>query len=169
MRISYSALETFQQCPLKYKLQYIDKIKVPPSKEAVFGTLIHETLRMFHDPARPLPPTEEELLKFYTQNWNFDVFDNPDEEAAIFQQGIKMLKDYYAKNYSINFNIVDLESRFEAPIEEGSEVHLITGKIDRIDKLPDGSFEIIDYKTTKKMPSQKIVNENLQLSVYHLG
>ncbi|TSA57417.1 PD-(D/E)XK nuclease family protein, partial [bacterium] len=38
MRISYSSLENFKQCPLKYKFSQIDKIKEPKSKEAIFGT-----------------------------------------------------------------------------------------------------------------------------------
>ncbi|MDP1884563.1 MAG: PD-(D/E)XK nuclease family protein, partial [Candidatus Moranbacteria bacterium] len=43
--------------------------------------------------------------------------------------------------------------------------HIISGIIDRIDKTDDG-YEIIDYKTTKKMPSQEKVDNDLQLSVY---
>jgi putative RecB family exonuclease len=62
-----------------------------------------------------------------------------------------------------------LETPFEAPIKVGDELHIISGKIDRIDKNEDGVFEIIDYKTTKKMPSQAAVDKDLQLSIYHIG
>lgn len=169
MRISYSALETFENCPAKYKFQEIEKIKTSKSKEAIFGTLIHESLKMLHQPNRLVSPTEEEILQYFSRNWDSSVFENPAEEMAFFHQGIKMLKDYYAKNHPAKFNIVDLETRFEAPIVDGQNMHLITGKIDRIDKLNDNGFEIIDYKTTKKMPSQQAIDENLQLSIYHLG
>jgi len=169
MRISYSALETFQNCPAAFKFQYIEKIKVPKSKEAVFGSLIHETLKMFHEPSRPYPLSEEDLLKYFTQKWDPKVYDDPQEEAFAFSQGIEMLKRYYAQNQGKQFNIIDLETPFEAPIMDKNELHQITGRIDRIDKLEDGTFEVIDYKTAKKMPGQKIVDNNLQLSVYHLG
>jgi ATP-dependent helicase/DNAse subunit B len=43
--------------------------------------------------------------------------------------------------------------------------HIITGIIDRIDKTNDG-YEIIDYKTTRKLPSQEKVDNDLQLSIY---
>lgn len=178
MRISYSALDAFLTCPAKYKFSEIDKIKTAKSKSALFGTWIHETLKMLHEPSRLTPPTEEEVLSFFTRQWDKSVYSSEAEEMAAFGQGIKILKDYYAKNYPTNFHIINLESHFEAAIEdsgplrlrsEASEIHTITGKIDRIDKLIDGTFEIIDYKTSKTLPPQKDVDKNLQLATYHLG
>lgn len=168
MRISYSALETFKQCPLKFKFQYLDKIPTPKSKAALFGTLIHKTLKVLHEPGL-IVPTEEELLKFFNDNWDPLIYADEREGEMAFSQGVKILKDYYAKNYPANFNVLALETPFEVPIKQGDELHLITGKIDRIDKTTDNIFEIIDYKTAKKMPSQESVNKDLQLSVYHLG
>lgn len=169
MRISYSGLETFSTCPAKYKFQYIDRIKAPKSKEAVFGTLIHECLKVFHEPSKPTPLSEDELLKYFTQKWDSSLYDNDQEEAFAFHQGIDLLKKYYLQNQGMEFNIINLETPFEVPILEKKEFHQITGRIDRIDKLEDGSFEVIDYKTTKKMPSQENVDKNFQLSVYYLG
>jgi len=169
MRISYSALDTFKLCPLKFKFQYLDKIKTPKSKEAIFGTLIHNTLRFLHEPAKLVSPTEEEALAYFGQNWNPDVYTDQQEEMAAFAQGVIMLKNYYAKNFPGQFNIMALETPFEAPILINEDLHLVTGKIDRIDKNQENIFEVIDYKTTKRMPSQKNVDYDLQLSVYHLG
>lgn len=169
MRVSYSALDVFQTCPAKYKFQYIDKIKVPKSKELVFGSLIHDVLRIIHEP-KPIPPSQEEILEHFNNIWDPSVYKDSMEEAATFEQGVKMLKSYYEKNYPAKFNVIDLETRFEAPLlESDSQMHLITGIIDRIDKLEDGQFEIIDYKTSRKMPPQKAVDNDLQLSIYHLG
>ena len=167
MRISYSGLDTFSICPAKYKFQYIDRIKTPKAKEAVFGTLIHECLRAFHEPSKPLPMSEDELLKYFTEKWNSDIYKDKQEEAFAFHQGIDILKKYYLQNQTEEFNIVNLETFFSAFI--GKELHQITGRIDRIDKLEDGTFEVIDYKTTKKMPSQADVDNNFQLSTYYLG
>ncbi len=168
MRISYSALETFKRCPLKFKLQYIDKIKTPKSKEALFGTLIHSALKILHEPGLVIP-TEEEILKFISDKWNSSIYGSEQESTMAFAQAIKIMKDYYAKNYPAQFNVVALETPFEAPIKVGEQLHIISGKIDRIDKNEDGLFEVIDYKTTKKMPSQETVDKDLQLAVYHIG
>ncbi|MCX6763143.1 MAG: PD-(D/E)XK nuclease family protein [Candidatus Moranbacteria bacterium] len=180
MRISYSALDTYQSCPLKYKFQEIDKIKTPKSKEAVFGTTIHSTMKFIHTPGI-LSPTLDQAMEHFTNSWNPAVFDNPDEERAAFSQGIQIIQKYYQSNNPKDFNIIDLESRFNIKIgpiksaESGpalrefdgvnSDNHIVAGIIDRIDKTDDG-YEIIDYKTTKKMPSQEKVDNDLQLSVY---
>jgi len=166
MRISYSALDTYQNCSLKYKFQNIDKIKEPKSKEAVFGTLMHSTLKFIHTPSL-LPPKLEEALDFFSKNWNSNVFENELEERSAFSQGVAMIQDYYKKNNIADFNIVDLESRFAIEIDSpnNKDKHIVSGIIDRIDKTEDG-YEIIDYKTTKKMPSQEKVDNDLQLSIY---
>ena len=45
---------------------------------------------------------------------------------------------------------------------------VITGQVDRIDRLPSGGIEVIDYKTGR-VSSQKGVDESLQLSIYALA
>ncbi|MFZ2188162.1 MAG: PD-(D/E)XK nuclease family protein [Candidatus Moraniibacteriota bacterium] len=164
MRISYSALDTYKSCPLKYKYQQIDKIKTPKSKEAVFGTILHSTMKFIHTPGI-LSPTLEQAMEFFSNSWNPAVFASPEEERAAFVQGVKIIQDYFRQNNPADFNIVNLESRFQIEIGEKDNKHIISGIIDRIDRTPDG-FEIIDYKTTKKMPTQDRVEGDMQLSVY---
>ena len=164
MRISYSALETHKTCPLKYKYQNIDRIRSPKSKEAVFGTILHATLKFIHDPGL-LSPTLEDALDYFSKNWNSEVFELETEERSAFSQGVQMIQDYYQKNDPKSSNIVDLESRFQFEIGPENEKHIVSGIVDRIDKTSDG-YEIIDYKTSKKMPSQEKVDNDLQLSVY---
>jgi hypothetical protein len=178
MRISYTGLETYLNCPLKYKFQEIDKIKVPKSKEAVFGSVLHATMKFIHTPGI-LSPTLEQALDYFSKNWVSEVFSGEIEERAAFSQGVQMIQDYYKKNDPSKSNIVDLESRFnieigrvKSDITSGQaakdETHIVSGIIDRIDKTDDG-YEIIDYKTTKKMPSQEKVDNDIQLSIYLKG
>lgn len=167
MNTSYSALDTFTSCPLKYKFQEIDKIKTPKSPEAVFGTLVHSTLKFIHEGAFALP-TQKDALNYFTTNWNQDIFPNETDERIAFAQGIKIIQDYFKKNDPGQVQIIDLESRFTIELNDENETHLVTGFIDRIDKTEDG-YEVIDYKTTKKLPAQSMVDDNLQLSIYLLA
>lgn len=183
MRTSYSAIETYLQCPQKYKFQEIDKIRAPKSKEALFGTLIHSALKFMFE-RTPLFPTLDEVMNYFKTHWpsreKFELEEKNDplkrawteeEEKIYFEEGIRILKRFYEKNAPWNYTVVDLESRFELPLEDGKtgEMHTLAGIIDRIDRLPDGSYEIIDYKTSKKMPSQEGLDKNLQLSLYSMG
>lgn len=166
MNTSFSALNTFKICPLKYKYQNVDKIKAKKSPEAIFGTLMHDTMKFIHSGSFTNPSLKEALNHFST-HWNPDVFDDETKERIAFAQGIKIIQEYYRINDPSNVKIIDLESRFTIELEEAEtgKKHLVSGFIDRIDKTDDG-FEIIDYKTSKKMPPQKNVDENLQLLIY---
>ncbi len=82
MRVSFSSLEAYKNCPLKYKYQEIDKIKTPKSKEAVFGTIMHSTMKFIHTPGI-LSPTLEQAMEFFSNAWNPSVFDSPEEESAV--------------------------------------------------------------------------------------
>jgi putative RecB family exonuclease len=157
MRTSYSALETFKTCPLKYKYQEIEKIKVPKGVEAVFGAAIHSALKFMFERG-PLYPTLDQVIDFFRNIWDKE---KPEE---YYKEAILILEKFYKHNQPWNFNVVDLESRFEVELGE----HKLVGIIDRIDKNND-IYEIIDYKTARKMPGQSIIDNNLQLSIYHLG
>ena len=38
-----------------------------------------------------------------------------------------------------------------------------------MDRIPGGGYEIIDYKTNRRLPPQARIDQDLQLSVYHLA
>ena len=172
MRTSYSALETLRQCPQKYKFQEIDKIKTPKSKEAVFGTLIHASLKFLFS-RDPLYPSLDEVIANFRDSWRASEIANMTEEerSLYLAQGENILKRFYAKNQPWNFNVVDMESRFELSVTDPTTgtTHNIAGIMDRIDKPTDDTFEIIDNKTSRTMKSQEHLDSDLQLSLYHLG
>lgn len=171
MRTSFSALETYKLCPQKYKFEVIDRIPAKKSSAALFGTHIHGTLRFMFS-RDPLFPTLDEVIAYYRENWPIDekMPLAPEEKEIYLAEGERMLKNFYAKNAPWNFSVVDLESKFEVFIEDpkSRETHVLAGRIDRIDKVESG-YEVIDYKTTRRMPSQADVDRNLQMSIYALG
>ncbi len=167
MNTSFSALNTFKTCPLKYKFQQIDKLRTPKGPEAIFGTLIHNTMKFIHD-GNFLLPTEKDALNHFSSKWNPDVFNDELQERTAFAQGVRIIQDYYKKNDPNEAQIVALESRFSVEIKDGKESHIISGFIDRIDKTDKG-FEIIDYKTSRKLPPQETVETSMQLLIYLLS
>lgn len=157
----------------------IDKIRVPKRIEAVFGTLLHSALKFMFE-RNPLYPIEDEVVNFFTGIFNekSDKIVWPSEERraadekAYYEEGVKLIRNFYKKNQPWNFNALELESRFalEIPDEKEGVTHTLAGVIDRIDKdEADQSYEIIDYKTGKKMPAEDRLADNLQLNVYHLA
>ncbi|OHA85744.1 MAG: hypothetical protein A2408_01595 [Candidatus Yonathbacteria bacterium RIFOXYC1_FULL_52_10] len=179
MKTSYSALETYRTCPQKYKFQEIDKIRVPKRIEAVFGTLVHSALKFMFE-RNPLYPTLDEVVGFYADRFKEAsdkiVWSDPErreaEEKLYFEEGVKIIKNFFKKNQPWTFNVLELEGRFSLELldELSGTVHTLSGIIDRIDKdIESEVYEIIDYKTGKKMPAQKDLETNLQLGLYHLA
>ncbi|KKT41165.1 MAG: hypothetical protein UW28_C0013G0059 [Parcubacteria group bacterium GW2011_GWA2_44_13] len=169
MRTSYSNIQTFKQCPQKFKFQVIDKIKATKTVHTVFGSSVHAALKfMFsHD---PVFPTMDEILANFTEAWATSVLkivpalDN--KLISIYEEsGKSLLKNFYKNNPPWNFSVVDTESKFELPIEDSNGgVHVLAGIIDRVDKLSDGVYEIIDYKTNRKLPSQEKISSSRESS-----
>lgn len=162
MRISYSALDTFQRCPLQYKFRYIDKIPTPKRPELFFGGLIHKIVQeaLKKDPALP---SLEELLAMLKENWDEEVFASAQNSRAYFTVGENMIRNFYHDHKPGLTNIVAIEKRFLIPL---SEKHSLSGAIDRVDQLPFGPFEIIDYKTNHDLPTADRLSKPLQLSIY---
>lgn len=173
MRTSYSALTTYQQCPQKYKFQEIDRIRAPKNAEAIFGNTVHSCLKFMFEHT-PLYPTLDEIINFFRNLWDnkTGIKLNPEENNAYREEGISILKNFYRLNQPWNFSVLDLESKFEVILDdsETGENHILAGKIDRIDKIADENhYEIIDYKTSRRMPSQADLDKDLQMAIYHLG
>lgn len=179
MKTSYSALETYRTCPQKYKFQEVDRIRVPKRIEAVFGTIIHSALKFMFE-RNPLYPTIDEVINYYADRFKeacekvvwLNSDRRADEEKLYFEEGVKILKNFYKKNQPWTFNVLEMEGRFSLELldELSGQVHTLSGIIDRIDKDEESEvYEIIDYKTGKKMPAQKDLEQNLQLGLYHLA
>ena len=176
MRTSYSSIECFRNCPLKYKYQNIDKIKAPKNIDALFGSSIHNSLKFMFQRG-PLYPTLDQIIDFFRTvceqkklPMDADALDSS-AETVYYKEGISLLEKFYKNNPPWNYNVVDMESRFEFEIDDPKtgEKHTLSGIMDRIDKNADGGFEIIDYKTKRKMPGQKEIDNDLQMSIYQLG
>ncbi|MDP2766040.1 MAG: PD-(D/E)XK nuclease family protein [Candidatus Methanoperedens sp.] len=65
---SHSRLSAFENCPLQYRLRYVDKIKPDEALtiEAFMGSRVHEALeKLYKDLRLSKTNTLEELLSFY--------------------------------------------------------------------------------------------------------
>ena len=67
--LSYSQISIYQQCPLKYKFQYIERRPSKPSPHLDFGITIHNTLKDFHEDFDPNRASLADLLNLYEKSW----------------------------------------------------------------------------------------------------
>ncbi len=165
MRLSYSSISAYETCPAKYKFQYEEKLPTTSSPALAFGEALHRTLHRFHDRPVPVAPSVEELHEMLDAEWVDDGYRDPGEEALYREHARQVLAEYHRANAG-SFRIpAALEFRFTVEIE-GVQ---LSGVIDRMDRIPGGGYEIVDYKTSRRLPPKAIVDRDLQLSLYYLA
>lgn len=165
--LSYSQISTFRICPLHYKLKYILKIPTLISSSQVFGTNIHNALRNYYSYlTQDNPHNKNKLLEFLEINWQSAGFKNKKEERENFAIAHEMLSDFYYSEYNKPNHTKAVEEKFIFPLTSNVKVG---GIIDRIDTLPNGTIEIVDYKTSIKVQTQKQVDKDEQLTIYALA
>jgi len=164
--LSYSQIDNFSVCPLQYKYRYVLKIPVPTNAAGAFGTSIHAALERFYKQVKGgQKPLKDELLQLLDQVWIPVGYRDKKYEERMKKRGTRMLSSYFDKYYDPLLIPVNLEQVFKIKL---SPVLTIGGKIDRVDRTPDGKLEIIDYKTGKR-PTDKEISKNLQMTVYALA
>lgn len=168
--LSYSQIETFNICPLHYKLHYIYKIPTPPSASQSFGTTIHAALKEFYEQVKAgVKPTDKFIHKLLDKNWMDEGYSSKKHEKEFFERGKIYLSGFLKVGFDPKVLPLSMEESFIVPLIDGKNRLKIGGKIDRIDLDESGCIEIIDYKTGATIPTQREIDKNLQLSFYALA
>jgi DNA helicase-2/ATP-dependent DNA helicase PcrA len=168
--LSYSQIQTFEICPLHYKLRYILKIPTPPSSALSFGSSVHATLNDFYDLVKKGEKANEKLiLELLDKNWIDEGYKSKAHEKESLKRGKRILKDYFKKEFDKKKIPYSLEKMFKVPIRGKKGWVMVGGRIDRVDVLNEKEIEIIDYKTGERVPSQREADKDMQLTIYALA
>lgn len=151
-RISTSKINTYQQCPLKYKVLYIDKVKDVSHPSAFVGMAVHKVLELLVK-ERTLP----DIKKICTE---YNVMYELDLVKELVKKTIK-------NNYLANFECIkDVEYKFDCMLS--NNITRVVGIIDRLDIINNKAV-IIDIKTGNKPYTKKELKDNIQSKIYHLA
>lgn len=173
---SNSRLSTYEQCPLKYKYQYIDKIKVETSNtvEAFMGSRVHDALeKLYKDLKLQKRNSLDDLLQYYNdqwaKNWTDDIkIIRKDFTAENYRKtGEKCIADYYSKYAPFNERVLGIETVEYVNLDPEGEFKWNV-RMDRLDDCGQGRYEIHDYKTAGSLPKQEHMDEDRQLALYSL-
>jgi DNA helicase-2/ATP-dependent DNA helicase PcrA len=160
--LSYSQIQTFIDCPLHYKAKYILRLPSPPSAASSFGNTIHKTMKDYYQSIKR--NEHPDILQIFSRAWTPEGYYNSRHAKEYFDRGHRYLAEFITANPFPHSPAV-LEESFTVPIGDIK----IGGKIDRADILPDGTLEIIDYKTSTKLLDAAAAAKDLQLSFYALA
>ena len=159
--LSAGDIETYITCPLKYKFARVMRVPQEPTVAQRFGIVVHQVLERWH---RQAGGTEADLLALLDQSWRRSGLGDGERERQLKTKARDALVRYHAADSARTAETIWLERPFTFRIGP----HILRGRVDRVDRLADGGFELIDYKTSfPKTPDQ--LRDDIQLTLYAIG
>jgi DNA helicase II / ATP-dependent DNA helicase PcrA len=159
--LSASDIDTYRTCPLKYKFARVFRIPSEPTLNQRFGILVHQVLERYHQAATP---NADEMMGLLDAGWRRGGFGGSEEERQLRGKADTALRRYHERFAGDDAEPVWFERGFQFRMGR----HTLRGRVDRVDKLPDGGFELIDYKTGRPKTAAQL-REDVQLSLYAVG
>ncbi len=150
-RYSPLRFRVFDTCRLRYKYQYIDKVRARLRPSDTAGTLVHRVLCDFFLKVPPSRRTNELLLQMFSEGW--DAL----SPRYLSMPGVDLHREASARqleNFGEHHDIHAEPFAIEAYIQlEVAPGVTLFGRMDRIDEEADGTLHIIDYKAGEQ-PSE---------------
>ncbi len=153
--LTYSALNTFRNCPRKYQMRYVDGLRRPERPEALaFGSVIHDALEQWY----MLDDTDTRLLQVLDSiDTQYPQCDHDPDVRRSWHLARAMFEGYAARYPDEHFEIVEIEKEFTAEIRNPdtgrtSQTFVIAGKADGIVRM-DGELYLLEHKTASTITS----------------
>ena len=165
IRLSYSTLAYYLQCPIRYKYYEIDGIETPRPSYLFYGASVHRALeRMHKDLINGKKLSALEIKKYIDTSWLSSPWMKQDEEVVLKSAALKWLEIYFKEHASTFPFLYKAEEKFSFDMENV----VITGKIDLIRKIEGDEREIVDFKTSESKTARQ-EQTDLQMYLYAIG
>jgi putative RecB family exonuclease len=175
--VSFTQLDQYLRCPLKYKLTYIDRF--PPDfvpAALAFGSGIHGAAAFFLRGAQQgKPPSLDDVQAYFGGYWALETqhkpirFGEKDTKESLLDLATRMLA-VFVKEQRSEAEVVGVEQPFDVPLidQETGEVldRALVGTLDLVEREADGRLVVVDLKTSARKYTDLQVEASLQLSVY---
>ncbi|HEV2819874.1 MAG TPA: PD-(D/E)XK nuclease family protein [Solirubrobacteraceae bacterium] len=158
LALSASDIETYRTCPLKYKFARVFRIPQEPTLNQRFGIVVHQVLERYHAGGGR---TLDELLALLAGGWRRGGFGDSEQERQLHGKAEAALARYHARLETEPVEPVWFERSFSFRMGP----HTLRGRVDRVDRLPTGDYELIDYKTGRPRTAAAL-RDDVQLSLY---
>ena len=165
--LSASDIDTYRACPLRYKLGRVLKIPSAQTLHQRFGIVVHQVLERYHAAEHT---TLEQMMDLFENCWRRGGFGDSERERNLKGTSELHLKARAALVlYHRRLEAHEAEPAwFERSFSFKLGPHHLRGRVDRVDKLASGSYELIDYKTSRPKSAEQLADD-VQLSLYAVG
>lgn len=168
LRLSFSRVDSYRTCPLKFRFSYVDALPGAPGPELSWGSSIHEALRVWWDQKLPEPPPLEVLYQALYDHWDDEGFAGMPREEKLkwYTHARDVLARHHQQHAPGYVPAVACEEWFELDFDGDIQV---VGSIDHVARTDSGGIGIVDWKTNRKAKPRSRVAGSLQLAIYALA
>jgi putative RecB family exonuclease len=167
--LSPSGTGTYQNCPLQFRFQNIQKLPQPPGAAAVKGNVVHRALELLFQLDAPLR-THAAAHDFlatakseFEPTYDITGLNLTAAQASKFWADCTTLVDsYLSMEDPTTIDAIETEMWVTAPLAKVA----LRGIIDRIERDANGGIIISDYKTGKAPRDIDVEGKMMQLQMY---
>ncbi len=175
--VSYSEIKTYQNCPLKWHFQYVEKAKPEQLSGAMLlGSCVHAALEAFYQAmlaSEPLPSIDQ-LMTVYRNHWVQEAKDIPiqfakgQDATTLEATARRMLETFLGGEFALpEGKIIGIEESFTVTLAH--DLPDLAGRVDMITHN-NGELIITDFKTARSIPTEEDAeDQGEQLILYAKG
>ncbi len=167
--LSPTRLSTYLACPVKYRWTFVDprgRVLQRAKWYYSFGSSLHRTLEELYRRDLSGVPIKEAVAETLEENWISAGFHSPEEAEEALAEGRGILTTFVETEIQKpeGVEVLDVERRIQKDMGE----YILLGVVDRINRRPDGSIEIVDYKSLRSETKPEDVRNDLAMMCYQI-
>jgi putative RecB family exonuclease len=174
--ISFSQLDQYIRCPLKYRFMYVDRVDpewIPAA--LIFGRGIDTAAaHYFRGAAAGAPPSLADVQDVFASYWDLETSLREvkfwkGSKAELLDQGARMLAVFHPAQDPTT-EIVDVQRRLTVPLIDQQTGEVLDRELmvvmDLLERDREGHLVVVDLKTAARKYTELQVETSLQLTVY---
>ncbi len=169
LTLSYGQVNDYSECPARYRYAHLIRLPTPANHALVVGKALHAAVQAFHRSQMGGTPMSREALQAeLDRNWESTGFVTRAHEDARRASARAALDRFWDEQQAAPSPVIGVEREFG--FRFGTD--RVRGRMDRIDRAPDGTVEVVDYKSggvRDPATAGRRSRESLQLAIYALG
>lgn len=168
LTLSFTQIDDYLSCPLKYRLRHQVRVPTPPHHALVFGNALHQSVAVANDKRRRGEAVDPALLEETLEaHWRSEGFLSQEHEAARLEAGKVALTRFVERAGAGSDVIVAVEQSFTVRIGDDC----VRGRYDAVRRTAEG-LVITDYKSGDMRDptrARQRARSSLQLQLYALA
>jgi DNA helicase-2/ATP-dependent DNA helicase PcrA len=164
--LSASSIETYEECPLRFKLEREWNLPRDVPASLHYGAAMHCVLHTFYNAQRyEREISDVDLIEQFRVDLASAGIADRYQYDLYRRQGEDQLQQFFeAARNAPRPEVLETERKFELLVGTAN----LAGRVDRIDRTGPNTVAIVDYKTGKAW-SQEDADDSLQLSLYAIA